>query len=256
MRRVSIAALALLTLPLVAQGDGVTEVQARIRAAREIDVPAQAAGVVVARRVKRNTVVEKGAVLLEIDPTFHSIAVSRAKARVAKSDADLKWATQELNRELDLKRGDSTSASEIDRLRAAQASAQAALDAENAALKDAQERLERCRVKAPASGLVSELWPEVGETVALNATVARVLTVQDLVAEAFLSPAEVVRVKQGQQIRVAIDLPVPTIVTGKVRELARGATNRTFRIRVALPSPPAGVLAGFSARILIPEKSQ
>ena len=55
---------------------------------------------------------------------------------------------------------------------------------------------------------------------------------------------------------VAIALPTPTTVTGRIRELAGAATNRIFRIRVALSEPPAGVLAGFSARILIPRRKR
>ena len=247
-----IAVLVLPTSPLVAQGGATTAVEARIRAAREIDVSAQAAGVVVACPIERNTLVEKGAVILEIDPTFHRIAVSGAQARVRKAESDLKLASQELDREMHLKRGDSTSEAAIDQLRAAQTSAKAAVDGAQALLDDARERLERCSVKAPESGLVSELWPEAGETVAVGTPIARVLTVQDLVAEAFLSPDEVVRVKRSQEIRVTIDLPEPTTITGRVREVAGAATNRVYRIRVALIKPPPGVLAGFSARILIP----
>ncbi len=258
-RATTLTVLALLAAPLeplLAQENETTAVEARIRAAREIDVSAQVAGVVVAHRIERNTLVEKNAVILEIDPTFHRIALENAKARSRKAESDLKLTSQELDREMNLKRGDSTSEAEIDRLRAALASAQAARDVAQAAVDDSRHRLDRCTVRAPESGLVSELWPEVGETLGLGAPVARVLTVQDLIAEAFLSPEEVVRVERGQEIQVAIALPTPTTVTGRIRELAGAATNRIFRIRVALSEPPAGVLAGFSARILIPRRKR
>ena len=102
-----------------AQDSGTASVPGLIRAARELDISAQAAGIVVGRPVERNSRVKRGTTLIQIDPTFHLLAVQQIEARMKKAEADQRLAAQELERELSLKQGDSTSASQIDRLRAA-----------------------------------------------------------------------------------------------------------------------------------------
>ena len=87
----------------------------------------------------------------------------------------------------------------------------------------------------------------------LFSPVARLLTDHELVAESFLSPEEIVRVRPGATLTVMVDLPKATTLQGKVIERATVANNRTYRVRVAIPSPPAGLLAGFAARIVLPE---
>lgn len=238
------------TLP--AQGPKAPSVLARVRAAKEIDVAAQILGVVVARPVARNTMVKKGTVILEIDPTFARITVLKARASLAKVTAEEAWAKQELDREESLQAGNSGRAADVDRVRAAWQAAKAALDAQVAIVDEATNRLERCSVRAPENGLLAELYPEIGESVNLTVPVARVLTVQDLVAEAFVRGAEITRFNPGDEATIHVDGMKP--LTGRVREVARAAgPGRTYRLVVALPAPPAGLLAGFDARIVLPK---
>lgn len=230
-----------------------TTVSARVRAARDVKVAARVAGVVVARPVARNTAVKAGQAILVIDSRFQELAVRRARAAVDKAVADLAWAESELAREEKLQKGSSTSESQLHRLRTARDAAAAQLALQRIVVEEAEETLARCTVRAPEDGVLAEIWPEVGEAVPLLSPVARVVTAHELVVESFLAPEEVVRVKAGSTLTVHVDLPTPATLQGKVTELATVAADRTYRIRLALASPPAGLLPGFPARIVLPE---
>lgn len=233
---------------------GVTaQVPARIRAAREISVPAQAAGVVVERPAARQSAVKKDDVILRIDPTFHRIALKKAEAALAKAQAESAWARIELERARELARTDTTSGSEVDRLKAQESAAAASVAAAEAAVEEARELLLRTEVRAPADGVLVELLPECGEAVAIGAVVARVFTVQDLVAEAFLTASEAAAFSPGGEATVRVLEPAAATLRGRVREIAAAAgPERTFRIVVGLAGAPASVRPGADARLILP----
>jgi RND family efflux transporter MFP subunit len=245
--------LALLTTIAPAQEPAPTPVEARIRAAREIKVAARTSGVVVERSVPRSTLVKQGQVILVIDPVLAEIGVVKAEAALDIARADAELAKKEHERSAALAKGNSVHQSEVDRTEAARRSAEATVAAQSALVQEAREHLDRCRVRAPCDGLLIEIFPEVGEMVTTMAPVAEIHTVQDLVAEAFLRPDEVIRLKEGDPIDVVIRRPVPLRLPSRVREVTRAAgRRRSFRLVVALNDPPPEVLAGFEAEILVP----
>lgn len=230
-----------------AQGPGVP---ARVRAARETQVPTQVSGVVIERPVARGAHVAPGEVVLRIDPSLYRIRQSRADAELTKARALLEHAKSELTRTRALAKKDSVFQAEVDRVTSNELAARAAVQAATVAHEEATWHLERTSIRAPHAGMVTEIHPELGEMVTAGRPVIEVQSVGDLVAESFLTPVQVTRFTKGARVRVEIREPRALSCEGTVTELA-GAANRQrlFRLRVAIPKPPAGLLAGFEAQL-------
>lgn len=249
--------IAIAVLIIVAAAGAQTWVPAQVRAAREIDVAAEVAGPVVRRDVKRNARVEAGEVVLRIDPTFHRLAVEKARAALDQARAREQLAQAELGRVESLVKTESAELAELDRLKATFDGAAAATLGAQVSLREAEERLVRTEIRAPEGGLLTEIQPEVGESVAVGSPVFRLLTVDDLVVEAFLTPAQMVGLTPGDRVRIELIQPRRVEAEGRVREIAQGAGRaRTYRIVVELTEPPPGVLAGFDANIAIEPRSR
>lgn len=163
---------------------------ARVRA-DVVTLSADVAGRIVSLGVQDNQHVEKGQLLLEIDPARYSLAVERAKrsvevskatlgqsqASIVSSEALLKQRQSEEQRRRKLKQGFAISGEEWEKssteVAVAQAEllrnqanlglAQANVQLAIAALTQAELDLQRTRVEAPVSGYVTNLLTRQGD---------------------------------------------------------------------------------------------
>jgi RND family efflux transporter MFP subunit len=120
---------------------------------------------------------EKGERLLEIDPRDYRNAVSRAKARAARAESELRFASVELVRRKALVEREVTSAAALDRAQNAESVARATLAEVRAELERAQLDLTRTRLTAPYAGRVRRKHIDVGQFAARGTPVARVYAV-------------------------------------------------------------------------------
>lgn len=123
-------------------------------ATNEAEIRAQVGGTLKAVDFKDGTVVQRGALLFQIDPVPYQIRVDQAKAQLAAANARYALAARELTRAQQLKLTDAGSAENVDQRAAEKASAQAAVDGARATLHDAQFDLGKTRVYAPFTGRI------------------------------------------------------------------------------------------------------
>lgn len=244
----TLAWIAIATAAIPAQDEPI-EISARVRAAREISLSPLVQGAVVERPVERNSRVRKGQTILVIDPEPFELALMKAKAALDLAEARLDLAGSELGRMEVLAERGSADAAALDQARAMHRARAAEREMARVASKEAEWQLSQTRLAAPVDGLLAEVHPEVGTVVSPGAVVAEILTVDDLVAEAFLSAEEMAKV--GDRERLVFrwaggSMEVP------VRERAPGAGRRqTYRLVVELPPGGHGIMAGVAGYILI-----
>lgn len=264
----------------VAKRDLVATVTAsgNVRARRSVDISSDVQGRVVELTVEEGDDVERGQVLLRIDPTQYQAQVARnegalrgAEARVLEQEANVARAKRDYERILALSRRDSllVSAQQVQDAETAVQVAQAQLQSlgfgvaqSQAALEEAQEFLDKTVIRAPISGRVTRLNIELGETVivgTMNNPGSLLLTVSDLsVVEAVMEVDEtdVPLISLGDSAIVELDAFSDRRFSGRVTEIgnsaiippASGQTQAVdFEVVITLVDPPDDIRPDLSA---------
>ena len=265
----------------VARRDLVAVVTAsgKIEPKRKVDISADISGRVIQVAVEEGQWVDKGALLLRIDPSQYQSAVRRAEAAVAQSRArEAQARAQLLKAQNDVRRSEMLaqgkeliSAQELDQARTAGSVAEAELQAarfavaqSQAALSEATDNLSKTTIVAPMSGRVTRLNIEEGETAVIgtmNNPGSLLLTVADLsVMEAKIKvdETEVPNITIGDSATVRIDAFPDQSFSGRVTRIANSAVQGAataaadqqsvdFEVVITLDQPPASLRPDLSA---------
>ncbi len=248
-----------------------------------VDVQSDIMGRVTALYVKEGDTVEKGQILLRIDPTQYEAAVARAEAgvsealaREAQARASRLQAEQALKRAREIRNTDSLlispqqfedaeTQSEVQR--ALYEAAQHGVDISRAALRESQDQLAKSVIRAPIDGVVTRLNIEEGETAivgTMNNPGSLLLTVSDLSAmEAVVrvDETDVPSISLGDSATISIDAFPRRRFTGRVTEVSHSSTlppdsrgvNQQqsqavdFEVVITLDEPPMGIRPDLSA---------
>lgn len=128
-------------------------------------ITARVSGHIVSQNYKEGTVVKKSDLLFQIDPRPFEEALAQARATLAKAQANRLKAEQDEKRALDLFNKKVTSAAERDTALQATAAGKADVDADEAAVKQAELNIEYTKVTAPIDGLAGFATKQVGDLV-------------------------------------------------------------------------------------------
>jgi RND family efflux transporter MFP subunit len=135
-------------------------------AVQQVELRPQVGGTLTKISFKDGDIVHEGDVLFEIDATPYQIKLDQAKAQVETARAQLQLAIQQLRRADTLKQSGFGTIENADQRLAQKLAAQAALDAAEAAVRDAQFDLDHSRVVAPFTGRIGSHLVSVGNLVA------------------------------------------------------------------------------------------
>ncbi len=248
---------------------------------RSVEISADISGRVVQLAVEEGQDVERGDLLLVIDPTQYEAAVRQAEARLAeararetRTEADYRQARREWERLRELKERtpdlvtDQEAEQTETRAEVAEAEWQAAshaVEQAEAALAESRDRLDKTVIRAPMTGRVTRVNVEEGETAivgTMNNPGTVLLTVADLgvmetVAE--VDETDVTRISTGDSASVEIDAFPDTAFAGRVTKIGNSsmrprspATSSQdeavdFEVRITLDDPPTGIRPDLSA---------
>lgn len=129
------------------------------------NINAQVQGYIVSRDYKEGSVVKKGDLLFQIDPRPFDAALAQAKGTLAKDQANQAKADADEKRALDLFNKKVISDQERDTAIAAAGSSRANVQADEAAVKQADLNLGYTRVTAPIDGIAAIATAQVGDLV-------------------------------------------------------------------------------------------
>jgi membrane fusion protein (multidrug efflux system) len=129
------------------------------------NINAQVQGYLISRDYKEGSVVNKGDLLFQIDPRPFEAALAQAKATLAKDQANLAKADADRKRALDLYNKKVISEQERDTAIAAADSTKASVDADEAAVKQAELNLAYTKITAPITGVAGIANAQVGDLV-------------------------------------------------------------------------------------------
>jgi RND family efflux transporter MFP subunit len=216
-----------------------------IQPRRETDLSFSIEGRLARRLVDVGAVVSTGQPLAILDDSFVQNEANAVQADLASATSSLELAKASLARQEKLFAGQSASQQQMDESRASVRAAGARRDAASAALLNARKRLGYANLVAPEPGVITAVGANQGQFVAPGIMVVRVATSE---REAVFSVSERIVSTAPEDVKVEVRLvsSPDVVVTGTVREVSPTAdpVTRSYRVRVALPDPPAGMNFG------------
>ena len=260
---------------LVASVGASGKVQPRVM----VDLSADITGRIVSLRVREGDLVQKGQLLLRIDPDQFEAAVQRAEASLAsvraqatQTQANLVQAKRDLQRAEEILKANPSSITgeQMEKLRtqaeineAVAEASRHSVDQAIAGLRDAKNNLTKTTIFAPMSGRVTRLNVEEGETAimgTMNRDAATLLTISDmsvLETKVRVDETDVARVQIGDSTVVEIDAFPDTSFLGRVVQISnssvRGATGAQadqavdYEVTIQLVDAPPATRPDFSA---------
>jgi RND family efflux transporter MFP subunit len=152
--------------PLVHDVDTRIGFLGQFSAVDRVELRAQVGGTLAEIHFQDGQIVHQGDLLFVIDPTPYEIRLAQANAQLAAAQSQLALANVQLSRAQTLKRTDYGTAESVDQRTSDQQSAQAAIDAAKAQIRDAQFDVDHSRIVAPFTGRIGEHQVSVGSLVA------------------------------------------------------------------------------------------
>src|SRR5437660_8459220 len=129
------------------------------------NINAQVQGYIVSRDYQEGSLVKKGDLLFQIDPRPFEAALAQAKGTLARDKANLAKANADEKRALDLFNRKVISDQERDTAVAAAGSSRANVEADEAAVKQAELNLGYTKITAPIDGIAGFANNQVGDLV-------------------------------------------------------------------------------------------
>jgi RND family efflux transporter MFP subunit len=257
----------------VAQWD---EHTARIEASARVEIRPRVSGQVEAVHFRDGALVQAGQLLFTIDQRPFRIAVDSARAELARAEARLTVAEQQVQRYAPLTAQRIAPESEMDTRRGALREAQAGLLAARAALRQAELDLAFTEVRAPRAGRISDRRVDAGNLVQAGQSLLTTLLALDPVYAIFdASEAQYLRYARAAQggLREAGGLRVQLRLLDETEfgheggldfvDSAFDARSGTIRGRAVVANPnllltPGGfarlrLFAGESHALLVPD---
>jgi HlyD family secretion protein len=249
---------------------------------RSVDISADISGRVVELPIEEGQNVREGDLLLVIDPTLYQAAVQRAeaglaeaRAREVQARADYEQARRDADRlsQLKARTENLITDQEVERAvtlaevqQALWQASQHGVDITRAAVREAQNRLDKTVIRAPMSGRITRLSVEKGETAivgTMNNPGSLLLTVSDLSemeAVIEVDETDLPEVTIGDSASIEIDAFPNRRFSGRVTKIGNSSIRPPqsiastsseqaidFEVRIALDDPPEGIRPDLSA---------
>jgi HlyD family secretion protein len=88
------------------------------------------------------------------------------------------------------------------------------------AVRSAEDSIRRCTIVSPVAGTVTMVKPSVGDLAAASAPLARVESLDDMLAEIQIDEVDVGKIREGLAVEVTSDSLIGTTLTGVVESIA------------------------------------
>lgn len=183
--------------------------------------------------------VERGDLLIEIDPEPYQLAEASAATEIRRLEVTIRNQERELGRNRELLEDGFVTRSMVDNAEAELEGSQEQLQAARVQLETAQRDLRKTRVMAPADGEIDERHVSSGDYVSPGEALFRLIS-QDLLQVRLPFPETVSRrLETGQQVRMRAPLSGGGDVEGEIRDIRPGlmGSSRTVEAIVDVRNP-------------------
>ncbi|MGB9081834.1 MAG: efflux RND transporter periplasmic adaptor subunit [Desulfuromonadaceae bacterium] len=191
-----------------------------IEAYTSVAIKSQVSGQIARLHFSEGSDVEKGALLISIDPEPFQATLNQFEAALAKDQAQAKFAREQAERYAGLLKEGIVTRDQYDLLRSNAESLAATLAADRAAIRNAKIQLGYCSIRSPISGRTGTIAMHPGNLVKAN----------DL---------PIVTVNQITPIYATFSIPEKLLA-----EVKRAMAGKELKIEAVVPNEPASTEAG------------
>jgi RND family efflux transporter MFP subunit len=228
------------------------EVRGVVRPARQAAVSSRVMGPVISLKVRAGGTVDKGQVLLEIQPEASAGQLGQARGALAQAEAALALAERNYRRYEALHADNAASDLELDMAKMQYEQALGAVEQAKGAVQTASSVADESVVRAPFAALVVETLVEVGDLAAPGRPLVRIDSLESQQMWLNVRESDLGRVEEGDEIEVQFDArPELGPVTGKIVEIVPSADLATHTFTVKVDLGGVEVPSGFSGRAMI-----
>ena len=230
------------------------EVRGRFETGLAFRVP----GKIIARRVDAGSVVKAGDVLMQVDPSDIQQAVDAGRAQVDAAQSQFSLAKDQLGRFKALYERDFMSKAELDRYQNAHDSAFSLVKQARAQYTRAANQLAYCNLVADAPGVVLDVRAEQGQVVGAGQPVVIMARGDEKEVEIDIPENRVGAFARDARFKVTFWALEKVEVQGQARVISPMAdpVTRTYKARITLVRPPAGVRLGMTASVFQDEPAR
>jgi HlyD family secretion protein len=245
----------------VDRGDIVVSISATgtLNADTTVQVGSQVSGRIARIYADFNSVVKRGQLLAQLDPTFLNAALNQSKAGVARARATLNQSERDYNRTKDLFAKTLVSQADMDAAVTNLESAKAGVQQSEASLEGADVNLRYATITSPISGVVISRAVDVGQTVAASLSAPTLFTIANdlkkMQVQASVDEADIGNVKVSQKVSFRVDSYPEERFEGVVTQvrLAPVITQNVvnYTVIISVSNPDLKLMPGMTATVSI-----
>jgi HlyD family secretion protein len=224
-----------------------------------VDVGSQVSGKITKLHVDFNSVVRRGQLVAEIDPTLYLATLRQAQGELAGARATVILKRQNLERKRILVPQRAASQLDLDQATAELAQAEASVMIREATVQSARANVEFCKITAPVDGLVISRKIDVGQTViaAMNSpvlfTIAKDLRKMNI--NTSVSESDIGQLSLEQTVNFTVDAFPDEVFRGRVSQIRKAPTMTqnvvTYECIIAVDNPAQKLFPGMTADVSI-----
>lgn len=245
----------------VDRGDVVVSISATgtLSADTTVDVGSQVSGTIAKLYADFNSVVKKGQLLAQLDPTFLQAAADQQRANLDKAQASVDDAQRTYKRTSELFSRGLAAQSDLDAATTALQTNQAGLRQSQAALNGAEVNLKYATILSPINGVVISRNVDVGQTVAASLSAPTLFSIANdlskMQVQASIDEADVGSVKSGQKVSFRVDAYPDDEFLGTVSQIRLQPIITqnvvTYNVIIDVQNPKLKLMPGMTATVSI-----
>jgi multidrug efflux system membrane fusion protein len=224
-----------------------------VKPRREADLAFRVGGKVTSRSVDVGARVRRGQVLARLDPSDVALQAESAKAGVAATETEWKYAQAEFDRYRNLHAQNFVSASALDQKRNARDATLARHEQAKAQLAVAQNQAAYATLVATGDGVITAVSVEAGQVVTAGQVVMKLADESEREIAIAVPENRLAELKSARRIVAFLWANPQQLYPATVREIAPSVdpVTRTFAVRVAVPSGDAALQWGMTANVAL-----
>lgn len=210
-----------------------------LAAERRADLRAEVSSVVLAVLKENGDSVQRGDLLVRLDPTAIRDSLMSAEASARAATQAFEQSERQHQRMVKMREQGLISAQQLEEVERQRNNAQSDSEAARTRVVSARQQLQRTEVRAPFSGVVSDRKVSAGDTAAMGKELMKVVDPASLRFEGRVSADSIGQVAAGQSVKFRVNGFADTEFAGTVTRVnpAASAATRQVEVLVAFDDP-------------------
>ncbi len=233
--------------------DHMSSYPGEIRGKYESNLAFQTSGKIINRYVNLGDNVNKGQVLMEIDPIDVSQAYEGASAALASAEANYKLAKDNYGRFSKLYESGAVSQMVLEQYKVQFEAADATLRQARAQYNSSSNQLSYTKLVANFSGSIAAINGEIGQVVAAGTPMITIVEDGQREIKIHVPENQLDKISLGQKATVTFWALKDVSVAGHIAEIAPMAdpATRTYTVKVTVDQMPADAKLGMTAKVFL-----